>query len=951
MESAKYNELIQQIETLQKENADWQLRYQGENIKVYRLLEHILKNSAQEMEMRILEAETSALKRNAEAKEENYRNILLQLKEQLLSSGNPHSSQLAKLSMLMDNPELIGAKSRCGVLAKIISARLRGQDILSGFMPAGDAISFIDNALNSPFELNTENSGCEASQQWSGDQTKLISIVLPVYNQADMVHESIESVINQTYTNWELIIINDGSTDNLAEAAAPYLADKRIHYFEQANQRLPKALSNGFSFASGELVTWTSADNNMRPMMLARLADFLNTHPDVDMVYADYMAIDDKGEPFTEEWFRPHNKLSPTSPLLKLPRTTALLNIIQDNFIGASFMYRKSTLKTIKDYDPQLGVEDYDYWMRINNLFNIAHIGTDETLYDYRVHDNTLNARAAEFKIQEKVFNLMEYEKERFCFYYQPFHIYGSYKAEDFVPSNFQVQYCGAHIQGDIPSHRAYKNILIVSGDQLSTYAFDELKKYDYIAAFFAPGQANEAGKCAFYIRHFNIMCLAYPESAEYRRLDMLTGNLHASQPQQLVINVTKAANNDIFLKKTRSPEEMYRKLPVMPEKSAGRIIVMLEQIGNGGMEQVAYDMFTSFRKAGKDVLFVCMKRIGDGVNVPQNIPVIELDNSAEEFCKLLDEQPCDAVFSHYCLAGAKETSDRGIPFFQILHNSYVWFDDAAKEAYRQNDCYTSAYIAVSANVAWYSCECIGIPEEKIIIIENGIVPERFIPSESVRKEVRRQFGFTDSNFVLLNPASCYGTKGQLILIQAFAVAYRQNPDLRLILAGKIFEDHYYQSIANYIRDNRLEHAVIHGKFYDNMDELYNSCDAVVLASFWEGCSLTVAEAIRMKKPLIATKVGDIERQTAYNNVLLYDIPFRYLTDLGVHNYGSTLYTPPESLIYTLSDNLLRAAKGEFPATGESVVEQGAEEVYQRYLALLNYFKGNISIQVIRHNI
>ena len=901
--------------------------------------------------MRIIEAEYANLERNTKAKEEHYRNILLQLKNQLHSSGNSRSLRLAKLFKLINNPELTGTKSRCGALAKIISAKLRRQEILSGFLPTSDAINFIDDALSRPFSPDTENSGCETSLPWSGDQSKLISVVLPVYNQADMVHESIESVINQTYTNWELIIINDGSTDGLAEAVAPYLSDKRIYYFEQANQRLPKALSNGFSFASGELVTWTSADNNMRPMMLARLADFLNNHPDVDMVYADYMAIDDKGKPFTQEWFRPHNKLSPTSPLLKLPRTTALLNIIQDNFIGASFMYRKSTLKTIKDYDPQLGVEDYDYWMRINNLFNIAHVGTDETLYDYRVHDNTLNARAAEFKIQEKVYNLMEYEKERFCFYYRPFHVYGSYKAEDFVPGCFQIQFCGQHIHGDIPPNRAYKNILIVSGDQLSAYSFDELKKYDYIAAFFAPGQVNDAGKCAFYIRHFNIMCLAYPDSAEYKRLNMLTGNLHESQPQMLLINVTKAANNDIFLKNTRTAEEMSRKLPVIPEKNSGRIIVLIEQIGSGGMEQVAFDMFNSFRKAGKEVLFVCMKHISDGVNVPKGIQIAELHGSAEKFQAILSEKPCDAVFSHYCLAGAKEAFNCGIPFFQILHNSYVWFDDNAKKAYQDNDQYTAAYIAVSANVAWYSCECIGIPEDKIIIIENGIVPERYVPSESARSKARKEFGFTGSNFVLLNPASCYGTKGQLILIQAFAVAYRKNPELRLILAGKIFEDHYYQSIANYIKDNQLEHAVIHGKFYDNMDELYNCCDAVVLASFWEGCSLTVAEAVRMKKPLIATKVGDIERQTAYNNALLYDIPFRYLTELGIHNYGSTLYTPPESLIYTLSDNILMAANGEFPQNGETAAEQSADEAYQRYLAVLNYFKGNLSIRAIRHNI
>ena len=162
--------------------------------------------------------------------------------------------------------------------------------------------------------------------------------------------------------------------------------------------------------------------------MLERLSAFMRQHVDVALVYADYMAIDDKGDPLTAEWFRPQNKRHPNSPELHLPQSAELLNIIQDNFLGASFMYRRSTLKLIGDYDPQLGVEDYDYWMRINSMMRVSHLGTDEVLYDYRVHDNSLNAKAAEFKIAEKVAKLMEYEKERYAFYYKPFEVYGSFK-------------------------------------------------------------------------------------------------------------------------------------------------------------------------------------------------------------------------------------------------------------------------------------------------------------------------------------------------------------------------------------------------------------------------------------------------------------------------------------------------------------------------------------------
>ena len=362
--------------------------------------------------------------------------------------ANTKIFRTAKLLQIVKNPHIIGTDSSVKAFFKILFCKLRGRQLAPEHTVFSDAEHAIASIINT-----ADNFSGEPSENFesccTNDESKLISIVLPVYNQAELVHESIDSVLAQTYRNWELIIINDGSSDNLYSAVKPYLADKRIHYFEQKNQKLPTALNNGFTFAKGELLTWTSADNNMRPQMLARLADFLNSHPDTDMVYADYMAIDDRGNPFTAAWFRPHNKYFATSPYLHLPRTTSLLNTVQDNFIGASFMYRRSTLKLIEKYDNALGVEDYDYWMRINSMLKISHLGTNEILYDYRVHDNSLNARAAELGIFNKVQKLMSVEKERFYFFFRRFAVYGSFDPEKYFHGEFPAVYCGKNIKDD----------------------------------------------------------------------------------------------------------------------------------------------------------------------------------------------------------------------------------------------------------------------------------------------------------------------------------------------------------------------------------------------------------------------------------------------------------------------------------------------------------------------
>jgi glycosyltransferase involved in cell wall biosynthesis len=281
--------------------------------------------------------------------------------------------------------------------------------------------------------IKQENPHVQASEDKSYCQTPqygigipgLVSVVLPVYNQATLLRDAIISVLNQTYDNFELIIVNDGSTDKVETVLDEFVNHPKVRILaHKQNRGLPQALNTGFSYARGEYWTWTSADNIMMPEQLEKHVAFLRSHPEVVMVYSDYLAIDDRGQPLQDPRFRPHNRETPFSPVIRLPRSTERLNIVKDNFIGPCFMYRAWVGKVIGPYDPQFfGAEDYDYWMRINSHFRISHLGTDEVLYQYRVHDNTLNARAAELGIFERVEKLMQFAQERDKFYASPFEV------------------------------------------------------------------------------------------------------------------------------------------------------------------------------------------------------------------------------------------------------------------------------------------------------------------------------------------------------------------------------------------------------------------------------------------------------------------------------------------------------------------------------------------------
>ena len=116
----------------------------------------------------------------------------------------------------------------------------------------------------------------------------MVSVILPVYNGADILSESIESVLCQTYANFEFIIINDGSKDDTLKIANEYAKkDSRIRVLTQENRKIPRTLSRGFSEAKGEFLTWTSADNVMDKDFLEKMVADLKSKPQTSMIYAN----------------------------------------------------------------------------------------------------------------------------------------------------------------------------------------------------------------------------------------------------------------------------------------------------------------------------------------------------------------------------------------------------------------------------------------------------------------------------------------------------------------------------------------------------------------------------------------------------------------------------------------------------------------------------------------
>lgn len=204
----------------------------------------------------------------------------------------------------------------------------------------------------------------------------LISIVLPIYNGEKYMRLSIDSVLAQTYMNWELLIVDDGSADSTAAIAQEYVkSDSRIRYYKNPeNMRLPRTLNRGFSLAKGDFLTWTSDDNCYYPAALETMHDAL-VQQGKEFAFASCDVINSDGDVVE----------------CIMVSDAAKKSIVGTNPVGACFLYSRRVYETVGEYDPEMTlVEDFDYWQRICARFEPACIS--QKLYAYRWHDGALTS-------------------------------------------------------------------------------------------------------------------------------------------------------------------------------------------------------------------------------------------------------------------------------------------------------------------------------------------------------------------------------------------------------------------------------------------------------------------------------------------------------------------------------------------------------------------------------
>ena len=240
----------------------------------------------------------------------------------------------------------------------------------------------------------------------------LISIIVPCYNQAQYLDEALESVLNQSYQNWECIIVDDGSPDHTATISESWLAkDERFKYVKKINGGISSARNFGISKANGEFILPLDADDKIGSDYLKLAMNEFQNHPELKVVYT-------KAEKFGTEsgtWNLPAFDISKLGLY---------------NMIFCSAVYRKVDWERVGGYDVNmvLGLEDWEFWIALlkngGNVCQLDYIGfyyrikeksrhADLDILDKKELYNYLSIKHADFYVKHQgSFIALNYEME-----------------------------------------------------------------------------------------------------------------------------------------------------------------------------------------------------------------------------------------------------------------------------------------------------------------------------------------------------------------------------------------------------------------------------------------------------------------------------------------------------------------------------------------------------------
>ncbi|MCF8414147.1 MAG: glycosyltransferase [Melioribacteraceae bacterium] len=197
-----------------------------------------------------------------------------------------------------------------------------------------------------------------------------VSIILPTFNRSKLVERAVNSVINQSFSDWELLIIDDGSSDLTFQVIDKYLMnDQRIRYMKHKNRKLPFSLNAGILASSGKYITFLGSDDEYKVEHLKLRYDFLEGNPKIDFLHGGVKIIGD-------EFVKDRNDLTKSVHL-------------SECIIGGTFMGKKEVFIELDGFENLAYSEDFELFERAKKKFRIEKVNYETYIY-HREHGDSI---------------------------------------------------------------------------------------------------------------------------------------------------------------------------------------------------------------------------------------------------------------------------------------------------------------------------------------------------------------------------------------------------------------------------------------------------------------------------------------------------------------------------------------------------------------------------------
>ncbi len=209
----------------------------------------------------------------------------------------------------------------------------------------------------------------------------LISVIIPTYNRANYICEAIDSVLAQTYKNVEIIVVDDGSTDNTRDIISQRYNSK-VTYILQNNAGPSSARNNGIKHSRGDLIAFLDSDDIWLPEKLEKQVELINQSQDIGLVSCGLYQIDPNGNIIGNPLIRRNYK----------NKSSFLKELMIHNIIGggSSSLIRRECFERVGFFDEEIWIgEDWNLWLRIAKNYEVKFV--EEPLIKYRVHGNNLH--------------------------------------------------------------------------------------------------------------------------------------------------------------------------------------------------------------------------------------------------------------------------------------------------------------------------------------------------------------------------------------------------------------------------------------------------------------------------------------------------------------------------------------------------------------------------------